>query len=207
MTAYMIDAEKAWIAMQFVSTEKTRYYLVGFSIEAHKDGALLVSTDGHRGVVVYDSDAVVPETAIIGLGRETVKALKKGDTLKIIDGQAEVIAGETTIHIQPGDCRIDGTFPDWRRAFGSVHEPSGKQAAFNAKYLGSFSALHGPRAKVTAIAVEMNGEAPARITSGHDDRYGVLMPVRHPIKVGSWTEGLICQDFNLTKSLAERGES
>lgn len=191
MTAYMISAEKAWIAMQFVSTDEARLNLQGFLVVAHKDGALIVSTDGIRGVVLYDADAVVPETAIIRLNKETVRALKKGERLKIDNGQAQVLALGDVAHIQPGDCRIDGDYVDWRPAFRSAHEPSGVQSTYNAKYLGQFGALNGPITKFGAIAVEMNGENPARITTQHHDRYGILMPVRATVKGGDWTRDMI----------------
>ncbi|RCK40460.1 hypothetical protein [Thalassospira xiamenensis] len=53
-----VSAKHFYAAWQFVSTEKTRYYLNGVYIEPHKDGGvLLIATDGHSMAVIRDATA------------------------------------------------------------------------------------------------------------------------------------------------------
>lgn len=189
MATFNIDAEKAWIASQFISTEQTRYYLCGFLVEPHNDGALLVATDGARLVCIYDTSFqcdIGCESSfgpvIVQLNKQTLAQLKKpmAFALRVTDGRAEVLNERgDVLHIQAENCIIDGTFPEWRKVISSAINPSREQAGYNAKYLGDFAALSGPPTKNSAgfITLEMNGAGPAMVTTRQKDRFGVLMPI------------------------------
>lgn len=54
-----VDAKKFAAACNFISREKTRYYLNGVHIEPHVNGGvLMVATDGHTLAAVYDPTGI-----------------------------------------------------------------------------------------------------------------------------------------------------
>jgi hypothetical protein len=126
------------------STEETRYYLRGFTVEQSEEGgALIVSTDGHKlGCWHISNDAgadkgprvIVPDemhTKIISLNAAMLKACKPGrdgnftrflivtpdgHARIVIEADAAAALAETAFECAQTGALIDGTFPDWRRA-------------------------------------------------------------------------------------------
>ena len=119
-------------------TDAIRYYLQGVCIQPHPrgEGVTLTATDGHCLLTAHDpkaDPATLPaEGLIVNLGKDGLKAARKGQTVTInpATGDASVDntwrSASTTI--------VDGTFPDWRRIL-----PQGDQiatgAAFDVKIL------------------------------------------------------------------------
>ena len=115
------------------SSDPTRYYLQGVCIQPHPrgEGVTLAATDGHCLLTAHDpkaDPATLPaEGLIIHLGKDGLKAARKGQTVTIdpATGDASVDnawrSASTTI--------VDGAFPDWRRIL-----PQGDQVATGAAF-------------------------------------------------------------------------
>lgn len=200
------------IAYACVSIEETRYYLNGVFVEPHAQGGVtLTTTDGHRMLVVRDESGHADESAIIRLSPAALKECKQPkrgpDRVLVVDGaDAQIRLVEQTdeedkpvlsdtVAVSPR-CRIDGTFPDYRRfvpqSFATVGAP-----AFSGAYLGDFGKVAGDlaahfgittnRASVFANGIRVlpthdkNPEGcPALIQfTATDKAFGILMPVRH----------------------------
>lgn len=204
-----IDANLFRLAYAAVSTEETRYYLNGVYIEAHPvAGAIMVSTDGHRMVVVHDPEGQCSEAAIVKLPRFALAECKSPKTSKAkrwltiepaLPGTATV--EDETLGKKPDDLAviqpvvtvsrvvIDGTFPEWRRVVPyAVTEPSrAGPAAFNAKYLKEWGALGAEIGKLIGNTPEMrielsDGASPAVIRWAMPNIFGIQMPMRSGIK-------------------------
>jgi hypothetical protein len=120
------------------SSDPGRYYLQGVCIQPHPrgEGVTLTATDGHCLLTAHDpkaDPATLPaEGVIVNLGKDGLKAARKGKALTIdpATGDASIDnvwrSASTTI--------VDGAFPDWRRIL-----PQGKMiatgAAFDVKLL------------------------------------------------------------------------
>lgn len=141
-----ISAETVSRAAYAVSTDATRYYLHGVHFEPHPTapGVVAVATDGHMLVAAYDPagkcDGLDPSN-VIRLDMATIKALRteRGQDKRVMtmgaQGEIRVTQGEATQHIQPGDARIDGSFPEWRRVLPGGDTVRGMAAAIDAKLL------------------------------------------------------------------------
>lgn len=104
----IVNADLFRRAMCCISKEPTRYYLNGVHIEPHKDGgALLVSTDGHRLIVIRDKDAFIEGgTAIIKPRKWIARALDDKSTLPqfiVVSGATLALASETPTIRKPGE--------------------------------------------------------------------------------------------------------
>lgn len=157
------------IAMICASTEETRYYLNGVHVEPHAvKGVTLTATDGHKAVSLYDADGFADETATVRLTKEALKACKPGRNERrdvvIYTRSNDATVNITTVDregrdtkVQPTgaevitdvpvafskDCKIDGTYPDYRRVFPSKIEFSGasSSAAFSSLVLDDLNAV------------------------------------------------------------------
>lgn len=194
-----VSAERIFKALRFTAKKDIRYYLDGVSIERHPSGkgALIISTDGHRMLVQYDRDATVPagDNLILDVSdKGFLAALKKAVKS---DGRVEVENNRATVSEKVRDayqatwtgvktCRIDATYPDWRRVIPKPENlVPGLQGAFNADYLGG---LADPFAKYPGVYFfhvpaapdkkgEYEGSVIARFT-GDADAYAVVMSMR-----------------------------
>lgn len=190
------------IAFACTSTEDTRFYLQGVQVEPHpQGGVLLVSTDGHRLLVVRDESGFADETAIIKLDKDALKHCKskRGDNREIVidsgmhEAAIRLVLGtadepEYSPLAMAYQVRVDGTFPDYRHVIPTEFE--GGTAAFNGGYLGSFGDIgkeladhvKGVNREFAAMRVISNGDGPALVTwPGYSDlAFGVLMPMRAP---------------------------
>lgn len=206
------------IAMQCSSKEETRYYLQGVSVEPHAvKGVTLTTTDGHRLIAIHDEAGQADETAIIRLSPEALKACKpgKGDDRRIVtvDGPAATVhAFTSTAEDEIGEaiaisakCRIDGSFPDWRRVVPQspmVLEDGATFAHFSGDYLASMGAvgvelekhfdrysLNPGAGRGVTKALITEPTSPALILWDKvPEAFGVLMPVRggDAFKVPAW---------------------
>lgn len=143
-----VCAKRFYAALQFASTEETRYYLNGVFIEPHKDGGVvMVATDGHCLAAVRDKSAYITGQGgwICGLPKQpfnTALKRKESGTLHFAGRSAylthsvlgaDALAPEfdptiiTEQHMAVAYANpIDGTFPEWRKVLpDQVVEPSG----------------------------------------------------------------------------------
>lgn len=160
------------------STEQTRYYLNGVSLQVANGKAIMVATNGHFMLgarhVVEDGDAL---TCIIPLA--LIKSLKldrkAGDMAEFtFDGKDIAIryAGSTY-----GSGAVDGSFPNWR-AIVPKAPASGVAAQFNPEYLAAFAAAARVMgAKEPKVMVAHNGPDVALVTWHSGDTFGVIMPL------------------------------
>lgn len=155
-----VNAELFRIAYAAVSKESTRYYLNGVHIEKHPEaGAVLVTTDGHRMVVVHDPEAEVTETAIVKLPAYALAecARKASKTMGVsIKRFLEVDVGarsatvseqrsqkggstRTELLVTSHQSVIEGTFPDWRKVVPTGEMVAMGLSGFNPKIMASLA--------------------------------------------------------------------
>lgn len=197
------------IAYLSASSEETRYYLKGVFIRptfTGEPGALMVATDGHTLVCLYDPTATgVPDDGVI-LTLDKVKPGKlfttgrqeKPRQVRFADGMATVyttdnVEGEAD-SLQGGVPMrvIDGSFPDFSRVVPSLTAPEGEDGKpvycvsnpFNAALVsrmadigGELGKLRGERDGVCVIEERGNGN-PALVRYPMSNALGVIMPMR-----------------------------
>jgi hypothetical protein len=172
------------------STEETRYYLNGVSLVHTPSGLIMVSTDGHRMMIVkQDWTDIVPNAefkpTIVPLAFiKKIKLVRGLDLADCTIGDEGAItikyAGETM-----GTNAIDATFPDWRRIVPKEAH-SNVPAQFNAAYLEDFAAagrLLSNAKDARQPVVSHNGDNPALVNWYYGEgagleAVGVLMPIR-----------------------------
>jgi hypothetical protein len=190
----------------FISTDLVRYYLNGVCIEPAANGAICVSTDGHRLGACHDPDGFATEAVIVKVPNEIKMPPKKGFLrspwlvgIGIGNGKGHVSVVEpapkhdedTALNaiervedcsIRIGRAFIDGTFPDWRRV---IPTPSDKDTVrgFNGAYVKAFG---------DHMAIRGAGEAAPHLIeiAGEPEFIGVLMPMRAESKgkLPEWLE-------------------
>lgn len=74
----ILNADLFWRASACLSTEETRYYLTGVYVEPEPKagGAVMVSTDGHKMIVIRDAAAFVEGDAIVALSASMKASMK-----------------------------------------------------------------------------------------------------------------------------------
>lgn len=177
-------------ALVCVSTEETRYYLRGVSIEPDADDVVIVSTDGHRlfcgRVPMPPAGAILPPSKFIIPTEAVKKALTgyKGLGIHLTRTGDVWTLGDVTF--KP----VDGTFPEWRRVAPSqktISEDLGKIAQFNPAYMADMGKVAkavapGPRHTVQALVHHM-GSGPAVVTfTGREDLFCLVMPMRGELR-------------------------
>lgn len=176
-------------ALSCVADEKMRYYLRGVNIEpAPKgdEGAIMVSTDGNRMIMLRDPEGVANENAIVQVDAATIKALKGrfAERLVVAEDRVEILDRHGgVIHIQALPALIDGTFPDWRRVVpAATVKPHG--GCFNARLLAPLARALSDSAKVDFYRLygEDAGSPAIMIGTTSTDAFGVLMPARDNTK-------------------------
>lgn len=172
------------IAMLSASNEASRYYLRGVYVEPHATkGVTLITTDGHRMLIIHDENGQADESAIISLSPEALKLCKpkrnERRDVRIWTGEKDATICETVAGKEHGNetltdtplgvsygCRVDGSYPDYRRvvpkAFSENAAPS-----FAGKYLGSMGAI------ALDLAEHFHQWKPAKDASQRDRRDGV----------------------------------
>ena len=171
-----LNADILRAALICTSSEETRYYLQGVSIEPNTDGVRVVSTDGHRlfcarvDIVIDIDKFLIPKDAL-------ARALKGYKPEVLIVSREGNLWRAGDVVFTP----IDGVFPDsWPRVIPSEFPAKPVHAVFNPKYLVDMakiaSVLNG---KGLLPSVYANGENPALVTFGErTDCLAVVMPMR-----------------------------
>ena len=115
-----------------ISTEETRFYLMGIYLHAAKDGKAkamrAVATDGHR-LARYELELPSGAADMPGVivPRKTVTELRR--LLDDADGAIEISLSDTKVQFTFGAVEltsklIDGTFPDYQRVIPSGNDKS-----------------------------------------------------------------------------------
>lgn len=167
------------------SSDPARYYLQGVCIQPHPrgEGVILTATDGHCLLTAHDPKAdpttLPAQGIIVNLGKDGLKAARKGQTVTIDPdtGQARVDAA----WISPATTIVDGNYPDWRRIL-----PSGELlatgAAFDVKILSRLGdALCDWRKSSHGLTMRGADDASPHVVSCDSPDaaiFAVCMPVR-----------------------------
>jgi hypothetical protein len=165
MKMITVDANLFRLAYAAVSVDEMRPHLKGVHIEPHPvAGAIMVSTDGRRMVVVHDPEGVCDETKIIKLPRFALAECRVSKMFGM-RRRLDIGASATITEVAPGKKATDpkteravlsafgvfveGTYPDWRRVVPEA--PKGAMASepvtFDSKYLKAFGDLGADIAK------------------------------------------------------------
>ena len=171
-----LNADIMRAALICTSTEETRYYLQGVSIEPNPRDLRVVSTDGHRLFcaridVVADVDKfLIPRDAL-------ARALKKYKHTHLYISREGNLWRAGDVVFTP----IDGVFPEsWSRVIPQDPPATSTAAHFNPAYLVDMKkiaeALSG---KGSVASVYQDGLNPALVTFGaREDCLAVVMPHR-----------------------------
>jgi hypothetical protein len=179
------DAKYAAMLQNFISSEKTRFYLHGFLIEPHPiKGVILAATDGHVMAVIHDENGKTDGTGIVKLKPYMVKACKSnyGSTIMAISGETASLIENGKVMESQSDIFIAGDFPDWRRVVpkNSIEMSSGR-LCLSPKLLAKFSGLAGAKGDngVDIFQCDETPGSPMIIRPcGLPEFFGVLMPLR-----------------------------
>jgi DNA polymerase III sliding clamp (beta) subunit (PCNA family) len=164
-------------ALICTSTEETRYYLQGVSIEPNPRDLRVVSTDGHRLFCARVAGTTVPEKFLIpkdALAR-ALKGYKHSHLYITREGNLWRAGDDVFLP-------IDGAFPDsWPRIIPQDPPNTLTAAQFNPANLVDMKkiaeALNGKRSVASVYA---DGENPALVTFGaREDCLAVVMPMRN----------------------------
>lgn len=172
-----LNADIMRAALICTSTEETRYYLQGVSVEPNPRDLRVVSTDGHRlfcarvDVVVDVDKFLIPRDALTralkGYKHSILYVSREGNLWR---------AGDVVF------TPIDGVFPEsWSRVIPQDPPATSTAAHFNPAYLVDMKkiaeALSG---KGSVASVYQNGLNPALVTFGaREDCLAVVMPHRN----------------------------
>lgn len=179
MTDFTLDlpVDTLRAALLCVSTEETRYYLQGVSLEPSHDGARLISTDGHLLFVaaIASGNAVFGKTILPTAA--LTKALKGYKPAYLTLAKAGDIWTLGDVVFRP----VDGSFPDWTRVVPRILPSEPVPALFNPQYVLTMDkiavCLDG---KGSEARIYSNGLDPALVSFGQrTDCLAVLMPKRY----------------------------
>ena len=205
-----IQAEYAWRLAPLGSTEETRFNLNGFAVFPHKEGALIVATNGSALGVFHDKTAILDsrrhidaEGTIWHLPKDIMVKCKptRDDGARLIletgdNGQSTAtlahMAGEMIAH----EVKVDATFPDWRLVIpGSIPEKCEGWPLFNLSILRQFERCAEPvdvakRGTLMRVFWGNIGDA-ALVLTDREDFAGVIMPMKTPEKAEApaWLKG------------------
>jgi hypothetical protein len=178
-----IDVRVLKAISAFASTEETRYYLNGVSVEIEPRAVTYVATDGHRLVVFHDdefddeNENTLLGKFIIPTAQCKAHVVKKSDlslgTLSSDDsGSLTLTFCDVGVIFKP----IDGSFPNWRNV-PPKNNPSGVTAQFNLNYAQSFAKFAADLA-LPIPTIAHNQLDPAIVQFGPLNHvFGVLMPM------------------------------
>lgn len=179
-------------AAKVQSTEETRYYLNGVSVEPDpKGGAVLVATDGHKLVAIHDPSGECDAPVIVFADKETLKAcnaprnavsrrltLDEADDIRITEPAAP---GETfTVRTQHRG-RVDGHFPAWRKVVPLALTEQPLHPVFNPRHILPLAGALACDSKESSLRLFGTGDAQDPIiVAGSDpiNAFAILMPMR-----------------------------
>jgi hypothetical protein len=200
MTLSIFSPDMAARIQPFQSTEKTRYYLNGFALQAFQGGTVMVATDGYVLGAFNDPNGHCAADCIVQLPKDFIRAAKKRSGYKMAvyldhDTETAYLAAADVVSNLPDDLTqlpgldciapkviVDGTFPNWRRVIpdiGAGQPTTHAVAAFNSKLLARFSNVATDKggAHITIYSESDSSAAVVRV-AGVPEFFGVAMPMR-----------------------------
>lgn len=179
-----VNSDLMRLAADAVSSEFARYYLHGVFIEPHHErGALMVSTDGHRMVVVHDPDAICDESAIVkfteAMRRKSFRRSRQLPRFIAVDVKAKTAtvtepagggnAGRGD-RLTAHDVIVDGTYPEWKKVVPAPADDAGVNiGGFNPKYVRMFGRLGRDVRKTMGLT-----NAPMRLWQADDATAAII---------------------------------
>lgn len=166
----------------FMSTEITRYYLMGVCFHLIDNKLHIVATDGHRllriNLGVMPDDARDGETLSAIVPAEAIKTLisvkKLEDEMPVVATFYNTQAVFDFLEIKVTTKLIDGTFPDYEHVIPTP-EKSQENWGLKGKYLKDVLSVFGDN----AVRFQYQEDGGAVIINGGDERItAVLMPMR-----------------------------
>lgn len=178
--------------LAFKQKSGIRFYLDSIRIEPHPDGgAVLVSTDGHRMMVIRDAQAICAEATNITVRYDAARFCKGESTIITIDASDRlIVSGEVgELYVQPGKASFDmGAFkyPEWRRVMPKFSELKTAVADYYASgYVEAACRAHPNYKKAGAYmagAVRFwqagKDQSMAVEFDGHPEYLAIIMPMR-----------------------------
>ncbi len=163
----VVAAKYVAMLAPFISREETRYYLNGIYIEPHhKQGVLMVATDGHRMGIVHDSEGKTNGPWICPISANVLKACRHqprrktsvveqaksvhflGNSAIVTNGRftednpldttAGILSGVVVMERAPA---IDGTYPNWRKVLPKRRPTAaaGSPLIYNPRLMADFT--------------------------------------------------------------------
>lgn len=168
------------------SSEETRFYLCGVSIEPAPHGlpgVTITATDGHKLISAYDAAGTTTAPVVVKAPPHILKSCKpwkNGDEPRLTgdDGTIVVVDTAGTEQIARGTT-VDGTFPEWRRVVPQT-VGAGTGAIFAPEILATLAKalISG---KSGGLVIRGAKDTDAHLVWGDDARMiGVAMPFRDP---------------------------
>ena len=181
------------VLLAYVPKNDIRYYLQYVHVEPNPSGGIfLVTTDGHRLVVIADAQGVcdVPMAELL-ISRDAVKFAKKENAIVSIEGEEAarlmVKTDKTEYYIQPGKCYGKAcTYPQWRRVLPDFKNLKMAVAdCVKAVYLRDAMQLHptfsaGQYSNVCMSRFWQENPRGAVVVEyvGHHEYCAIIMPIR-----------------------------
>lgn len=202
MTIIIKKPELFAAACRFSAKSEARPYLEAVAIEpAPQGGAFIISTDGHRLFVGYDSEAEFingpAHNCLFKAEKQKLPVAAFKAKCLVLDGTAAFFCSDPfslAAYDESGrPLAIDymqaaqsigheWTFPQWRGVLPNpeLEAVPSVDYSFNSEYIADFGEIErrltGKRD--VAFKARMTGGNPALVSLGRDDCFGVLMPMR-----------------------------
>lgn len=192
MTMIQFQAKYLPALLAFKQKSGIRFYLDSIRIELHPDGgAILVSTDGARMMVIRDSQAVCVEATNITVRYDAARFCKGESNVATIDATDRLIVSNADgeLYVQPGKATFDMAdhkFPEWRRVVPKFSELKTAVADYFASgYIEAACRAHPKYKKAGALNAgavrfwQAGENQPMAIEfDGYPEYLGIIMPMR-----------------------------
>lgn len=190
-TNIMIDDFNAFMHLQdkFASKEEARFYLQGVHIQQHPEGILCAATNGHilgiyKDIVSIEGDPLPPEGVIIKVSAKVGRSKLSPTIAQFVlpePGKYALLMGACH-NLKPGVVRrIEGTYPDYRRALPEGKMALGVHGPINANLASVFASPNRifKHKAIYIFCAEGEGDAYPLLVLNEDDRFtGALMGMR-----------------------------
>jgi hypothetical protein len=199
MTIIITKPELFAAACRFAENSEARPYLQAVAVEpAPQGGAFIVSTDGNRMFVGYDSEAQFigkpAHNCLFRVEKQRLPVAAFKAQRLVLDGITAFFCGWQELEgdsVKPLAVEVvtpapsighDWTFVQWRGVLPDTSAPlvPSNSWAFNAEYIADFGDIERrlTGARAVSFKARLVGGNPALVSLGRDDCFGVLMPMR-----------------------------
>lgn len=196
MTVILKKPELFAAACRFAAKSEARPYLEAVAVEpAPNGGAFIVSTDGHRLFVGYDSEAEFingpAHNCLFSVEKQKLPAAAFKANCLLLDGTTAFFCAAHDENAKPlaidymqaaQSIGHEWTFPNWRGVLPNTIDETVPSVdyAFDAAYIAEFGEIERKLtgARTASFKARLTGGNPALVSLGRDDCFGVLMPIR-----------------------------